>query len=175
MSIFLNTIDRSSRLAETLAVLAIFGYCGLMLAEVVARAQAKSFSFSWEFSQYAMASIFALAAGSAIRTAVHVRITLLNEILPARAAKWLDVAANIVALIIVAAIFLAVWDKFSSSFEKSILATTVTKTPLYIPQFFLVLGFGQLWLDLLARVIRRIKDSEYEWRQADALAAGIDD
>lgn len=164
----LNLIDRLSRLAETIAVALIFGYCALMLAEVVARAQASSFSFTWEFSQYAMASIFALAAGPAIRTGVHVRISLLSEALREPFRKWLDLVANAASLAIVALIVLAIWTKVSTSYERNILATSVTQSPLWIPQAFVLWGMVQLWLDLLARMIRRITDQPHEWRSSDA-------
>lgn len=168
MKQILTIIDRLSRLAESGAVVLIFGYCILMLAEVVARSQASSLSFTWEFSQYAMAAVFALAAGPAIRTAVHVRISLLSEKLPDGVAKAMDVLANLVALIIVALIVSAMWTKTSTSFERNILATSVTKSPLWIPQALVLWGFAQLWLDLAARLIRRVMDAQYEWRGADA-------
>ncbi|PUB12374.1 TRAP transporter small permease subunit [Yoonia sediminilitoris] len=167
MTVLLNLIDRLSRFAELSAVLLIFGYCILMLTEVVARAQAQSFSFTWEYSTYAMAAIFALASGPAIRTAVHVRITLVTELMPARMTKWLDVLANGVALLIVAAIVWAMWVKTSGSYDRNILATSVSKTPLWIPQALVLWGGAQLWLDLLARMIRRARDETYEWRNAD--------
>lgn len=163
-----SIIDRLSRFAETLAVMLVFGYCVLMLMEVVARAQAQSFSFTWEFSQYAMAAIFALAAGPAIRTGVHVRISLLAEALPENAQKWLDLLANLTALIVVGLIVLAVWTKTSTSYERNILATSVTQSPLWVPQAFVLWGMIQLWLDLFARLIRRATGRTYEWRTADA-------
>ncbi len=173
MDRILKTVDRLSRLAETIAVILIFGYCALMLTEVVARAQAQSFSFTWEFSQYAMASIFALAAGPAIRTGVHVRISLLPEALPPTARRSLDVAANFAALFIVALIVSAVWTKTFTSFERNILATSVTKTPLWIPQAIVLWGMGQLWLDLAARLFRRMTGRPCEWRDADAETADV--
>ena len=168
MDRFLTLVDRMSRLAETSAVLLMFGYCALMLAEVVARAQAQSFSFTWEFSQYAMASIFALAAGPAIRTGVHVRISLAIDLFPPRARRYLDFVANLVALVLVALIVFAMWSKVSTSFERNILATSVTKTPLWIPQAVVLWGMGQLWLDLAARALRLANDQQSEWRGADA-------
>jgi TRAP-type C4-dicarboxylate transport system permease small subunit len=168
MTRLLTLIDRLSRLAETAAVILVFGYCALMLAEVVARARAESFSFTWEFSQYAMAAIFALAAGPALRTGVHVRITLLSSALPAKAGKWLDVLANMTTLVIVALIVLAMWTKVGISYERNILATSVTQTPLWIPQAVVLWGMIQLWLDLFARLIRRVTDQACEWRNADA-------
>jgi len=144
-----------------------------MLAEVVARAQASSFSFSWEFSQYAMAAIFALAAGPAIRTSVHVRITMLTEILSQKPAKWLDVTANLAALIVATLLVSAMWVKVGKSLDRNIVATTVTQTPLWIPQVFVLWGFAQLWFDLLARLIRRITDQRCEWRGLDGEPADV--
>lgn len=168
MKRILSTIDRLSRLSETVAVALIFGYCLLMLAEVVARAQARSFSFTWEFSQYAMAALFALASGPAIRSGVHVRISLLSETLPDHFAKAMDVLANLVALAIVALIVGAMWTKIQTSFDRNILATSVSKTPLWIPQALVLWGVSQLWLDLAARLVRRIFNQQYEWHNADA-------
>jgi len=174
MKLLLNVIDRLSRFAETAAVALLLGYCALMLAEVVARSQANSLSFSWEFSQYAMAAIFALASGPAIRAATHVRITLLLDILPPDARRWFDVVANVVALGVAGLIVLAMWEKTGRSFDRSILATTVTRTPLWIPQAVVLWGFSQLWLDLLARVIRRVRGLPYEWRALDSPAIDED-
>ena len=170
----LTLIDRLSRLAETLAVALIYGYCALMLAEVLARAQARSFSFTWEFSQYAMAAIFALASGPAVRSGVHVRISLVTEKLPASAAKYMDILANIAALLIVCAIVWAMWGKASTSFNRNILATSVSKTPLWLPQTLVLWGFAQLWLDLLARLIRRATNQPWEWRNADKESDPLD-
>jgi TRAP-type C4-dicarboxylate transport system permease small subunit len=174
MNLFLTLNDRLSRFAETCAVVLIFGYCILMLTEVVARSQASSLSFTWEFSQYSMAAIFALASGPAVRTGVHVRISLLSEALPGAARLWLDVLANFVALVIVALIVSALWTKVNTSFERNILATSVTKTPLWIPQIVVLWGCAQLWLDMLARLIRRTTGRAYEWRKADAAPDGAD-
>ncbi len=167
MKRFLNGIDGLSRLAESIAVVLIFGYCTLMLAEVVARSQARSLSYSWEFSQYAMAAIFALGSGPAIRSGTHVRISLLTDALPMRYKKPIDIIANLIALIIVLLIVSAMFTKVATSLDRNILATTVTKTPLWIPQLLVLWGFTQLWLDLLARVIRRSVDAQYEWRDVD--------
>ncbi len=173
MDLLLKQIDRLSRLAETTAVALIFGYCALMLVEVFARAQAQSFSFTWEYSQYAMAAVFALGAGPAIRTGVHVRISLLLNALPARGRTWLDAFANAVALIVVGAIVWAMCSKTGTSFTRNTLATSVSKTPLWIPQALVLWGMAQLWLDLLARLIRCATGRQCEWRHDDAEPSNV--
>jgi len=65
------------------------------------------------------------------------------------------------------------WTKVMTSFDRNILATSVSKTPLWIPQAFVLWGFAQLWLDLLARLIRRVTDQQFEWRNADAEVADV--
>lgn len=66
-----------------------------------------------------MAAVFALAAGPAIRTGVHVRISLLGDRLPTNAGKWLDCAANMVALAVAALLVAALWTKTTTSFERN--------------------------------------------------------
>lgn len=173
MSGMLKFIDHMSRLAETVAVALVFGYTGLMLAEVVARAQAASLSFSWEYSQYAMAAVFALAAGPAIRARVHVRITLLSDRLPRRVAHWMDIAANLTALVVAALMVQAMAVKVGTSWERDILATTITRTPLWVPQALVLWGLAQLWLDLFARLVRLWRGEPAEWPGADAEAADV--
>ena len=166
MGKFLGGIDFASRLAESTAVALIYGYGLLMLAEVIARSQAQSLAYSWEYGQYAMAAIFALAAGPAIRSGTHVRISLVTEYLPANVQRWADLLANTVAIVIALVMAWAMWVKTGQSFERNIVATTVTKTPLWIPQALLLWGLMQLVLDLTARLIRRATDAQCEWRDA---------
>jgi len=113
-------------------------------------------------------AIFALASGPAIRAGVHVRITLIAELLPSSAARWLDVLANLVALIVVSLLLWAMLEKVGRSLERNILATTVTKTPLWIPQMLVLWGFTQLWLDCAARLYRRHNQLSFEWPEANA-------
>ena len=120
-----------------------------------------------------MAAIFALAAGPAIRTGVHVRITMLTDILPRRPAGWVDVVATLTALIVATLLVYALWIKVGQSIDRDIVATTVTQTPLWIPQLFVLWGFTQLWLDLLARLIRRARNQCFEWRGMDGEPADV--
>lgn len=176
MDRLLKVIDFFSRLTESLAVILIFGYCGLMLTEIIARGfLGTSLPYSWEYSTYAMAGIFFLAAGPAIRTAVHVRISLLTEALPDKAARLVDLFANLIALIIVAVIVGAIGDAALTSLERGTTAPTVVRTPLFIPQVILLIGAAQLWLDLFARFARRATGRPFEWRKADAPPEDVTD
>lgn len=172
MNLFLACIDRSSRWLEGMAVLLLFAYCGLMLAEVVARGFiGKSLPYSWEYSAFAMAAIFLLASGSAIRTAVHVRVSLLLEVLPEKYSRVFDILANVIALVVVGFIVVAIYNAFSTSLDRGLVSPSIVKTPLAIPQALLLLGAVQLWFDLLARGIRLATGRVHEQRQLDAAPA----
>ncbi len=170
MDSFLTAIDRSSRLLEGVAVALLFGFGALMLGEVFARGfLARSLPFSWEYSTFAMAAVFLLASGRAIRTATHVRVSLILEAAPARVARILDIVANVVALAIVALLVAALHDAFSTSLERGLISATIVATPLAIPQGIILIGAVQLWLDLLARLIRLLTGRAVEDRAADAV------
>lgn len=156
---------------EGVAVVLLYGFGGLMLAEVFARGfLAQSLPFSWEYSAFAMAGVFLLASGRAIRTATHVRVSLILEATPARMSRLLDIAANFAALIIVALIIAALYNAFSTSLDRGLVSPTIVRTPLAIPQGLILIGSIQLWFDLLARFIRLVKRMDFEERGADAPA-----
>lgn len=171
MDAFLNLIDRSSRLLEGVAVFMLFGFGALMLGEVFARGLlSQSLPFSWEYSTFAMAGVFLLASGRAIRTATHVRVSLVLEAAPASVARVVDILANIAGLIIVAVLVAALYNAFSTSLARGLVSATIVATPLAIPQGIILIGAVQLWFDLLARLIRLMSDRPAEDRGADAVS-----
>lgn len=170
MNVFLNLIDRSSRLLEGVAVAMLFGFGALMLGEVFARGfLSQSLPFSWEYSTFAMASVFLLASGRAIRTATHVRVSLVLEAAPRPIARAVDVLANIVGLIIVAALVAALFNAFSTSLSRGLVSATIVATPLAVPQGIILVGAVQLWFDMLARLIRLVSGRTAEDRGADSV------
>lgn len=170
MDTFLNLIDRSSRLLEGVAVVMLFGFGALMLGEVFARGfLSQSLPFSWEYSTFAMAGVFLLASGRAIRTATHVRVSLVLEAAPPRIARTMDALANVMALVIVAGLVAALHDAFSTSLERGLVSATIVATPLAVPQGIILVGAVQLWFDLLARLIRLMTGRAVDDREADAV------
>jgi len=81
--------------------------------------------------------------------------------------KALDNLANFIAIAIVSVIVSVMFSKVSVSFERNILATSISKTPLWIPQLVVLWGLMQLWLDLLARICRHLSGQKHEWRDED--------
>lgn len=172
LKLFLRITDRTSKLAESCAVLLLFGFCALMLAEVFARGfLAKSLPYSWEYAAFAMGAVFLLATGRAIRTGTHVRVSLALELTPAPLARFIDILANIAAIVVTALLVMALFKNLSLSIDRGLTSPTVVQTPLAIPQFVLLLGGLQFCLDLIARLIRLLQGEVTELRDLDAVPA----
>ncbi len=156
--IYLRLTDATSRLCEGVAVVLLFGFAALMLAEVVKRGFiGGSLAFSWEISTYAMAAVFFLAAGRTLRTGRHVRVSLALEASPPRLRLSIELLATLVALVLATGIFLTLRDMALTSFQRGTRSPSFTSTPLVWPQALVAIGALQLCLDLFARLLRLLR------------------
>ena len=152
---FLAFSDLTSALAERLATLLLFGFCALMLAEIVSRGFLEtSLAVSWEYSAYAMAGVFLLGAGPALRHGTQVRVSILLDAAGGRWRRPVDIAATVAALILALLLLSSLWTLFATSLERGTRETSFVATPLAIPQALAPLGAAQLCLDLAARLVR---------------------
>jgi len=126
----------------------------LMITEVVARGFfAHSLAFSWEVSGYLMGAAMFLGAARAMKAGAHVRITLLLGLLPDRTARWLDVAATLMGVLIAVMMFRAFALLTFNAWQRGVLSATVSEIPLFIPQSAFALGMLVLSLQLACRLI----------------------
>ncbi len=155
---FLRFTDMTSRLCEGMAVVLLFGFAALMLAEVVKRGfVGGSLAFSWEISTYAMAAMFFLAAGRTLRTGRHVRVSLLLEASGPKTRRVIDLLATLAGLILAIVILVALFNLASASWSRGLRSATYTATPLAWPQALMAVGALQFSLDLCARLIRLVR------------------
>lgn len=160
---YLALSDRTSKAAEFLAVILLYGFCGLMLAEVFARGfVGTSLAMSWEFSAFAMAGVFLLGLGPALRHGAHVRVTLLQGILPEKGKRAMEILATLCAIICAGVLFWIFLQLFMNSWTKDLRQSSYTATPLIWPHGLAVLGAGQFVLDLVARLIRILTNEPCE-------------
>ncbi|QDL94924.1 TRAP transporter small permease (plasmid) [Paroceanicella profunda] len=152
---FLSFTDITSRAAEALAVLLLFAFCLLMLAEVFSRGfLATSLPFSWEYAAFAMGGTFLLGLGPALRHGTQVRVSLVLDRGGPRWRRGLDLAATAAALGLGVLVFLALFSVFQTSLARGLRAASYMATPLAVPQFIALLGAGQFVLALAARLLR---------------------
>ncbi len=151
----LAAVDAVSFAAAVVGAACLFSMSMLMLAEVVFRNFLNfSLVFSWEYSAYMMATVFFGTAAYTLRVRGHVRVSLLNEALPPRAAYILEVAATTLGLIIATYLTFALVDFAAQSFARGARSFLPSETPLWPPQAIVAAGAALLTLQLGARLVR---------------------
>nr|WP_321463057.1 TRAP transporter small permease [uncultured Cohaesibacter sp.] len=150
-----NPIDQISSLSCILGGVCLVAIFLLIAAEILARNFINtSLPFSWDFAAYMMGACIFLSAGATLKAGGHVRVTALNDYLPPRGKQILDIAACLIGFIIALAILHAVSDMAFLSFKRGSTSSSVVRTPLWIPQAFMVLGAVVFALQMVAQLIR---------------------
>ena len=148
-------LDALSRASGYVAAVLVVGIAALILTEIFCRTVLNvSLSFAWEYSAYFLAASIFLAAGFTLRTGGHVRVMLLSQNVPPRAAHHLDLLAT------AAGTAAAGWIAWSlaafawQSWATGSTSATIDETPLVYPQAAMAFGAALLTLQLAARMIR---------------------
>ncbi|WP_319518716.1 TRAP transporter small permease [uncultured Martelella sp.] len=151
---FLILTDWTARISQFVAMLLLYGFCAMMLAEVFSRSfLSRSLAFSWEYSAFAMGGVFLLGLGPALQHGTQVRVTLLLSRGP-RFRRVVDIAATLVGLVLACLLLRAFWNIFHTSFSGGLRQSSYVNTPLAIPQAVAVVGAGEFVLAMAARLVR---------------------
>ncbi|WP_332302966.1 TRAP transporter small permease subunit [Rhizobium sp. GR12] len=154
----INPIDRLTEAANTLSALSLLGIFILITCEIILRnGVGYSLPFAWDVAAYLMAASFLLAAASALKSGSHVRVTAIGESLSPSGARWLDVAACLIGLVICAALSLALTDMAILFWQRGSTSSSVIRVPLIYPQVFLSAGAIILNLQMLAQLLRLLR------------------
>ncbi|WP_181409862.1 TRAP transporter small permease subunit [Martelella alba] len=152
---FLIFTDWTARIAETVAMILLYGFCTLMLAEVISRAVVHtSLAVSWEYSAFAMAAVILLGLGPSLRHGKQVRVSLLLSRGAPRLRTGVEIFSTLIGIALAILMLNAFWSVFHTSLVRGIRQASYVNTPLAIPQFFAVVGAGEFVLALLARLVR---------------------
>jgi TRAP-type C4-dicarboxylate transport system permease small subunit len=133
--------------------------CAVMAVMLVTEVIATSF-FNWsqpwavEFSGYSLLAVFFAGSGWALREGAHIRVTLVTQALPTRAAWALDALASAGALVVTGYAGYALICYTARSAELGSVSTYLSQTPLVWPQGLLAASFVLLSLALFARLVR---------------------
>lgn len=148
------------RAADTLALglawmacAATFGIVALLTMEMIARAVFDhSFAFAWEYAAYGLGILIFGGLGWTLRTGGHIRVTVLENMLAARAYWLVEWFATLLGAVLASLLAAAMVWQCQSSFMDQSRSFLATETLLYIPQVFMsagAVGFAlQTWLRL---------------------------
>ena len=133
-----------------IVIIAVF-----VLAEIIARKFFNyGFLFVLEVSTYLLAVSWFLSAGYTLRTNGHIRVNVLGSIIKSeRAAKFIDILATIIGIIITFLFFRAVLMLVSDSYFLQKTSFSALRAPLYIPQTFITIGMLFMLLQMIMRLL----------------------
>ena len=153
----LKYLDSLSRIVAATAAIVTVSIAVVIISEIIARSVFNySFSFAWEYSAYAMGIAMFCGAAFTLRTGGHIRVSLLQSILPNGAIYGVDIVCTVLGVLISGILAYSLSMLAWGSFLSGSTSPTISATPLIIPQGLIALGAGLLALQMLARLIRLI-------------------
>lgn len=148
-------IDGLTLAGSYVAALCLLAILVLVMAEIITRNLfASSLDFTWDVSGYLMGASFMLASAGAMKGGLHVRVTALTDLLPAGAARLVDMAACLVGLVICVLLSRAFIEQAWLSGVRGTMSSTAFRAPLVYPQVVLAFGAVMLTLQCLAQFLR---------------------
>jgi TRAP-type C4-dicarboxylate transport system permease small subunit len=118
-----------------------------------------------EYSGYLLVAMGFLAMVSAVKRDLHITVDIVTKALPEKPRAWLDVGAQCIGIFIAAVLF---WLSLTFCYENyatHMLSSTIMETPLWIPQFFIPLGWAVFVIFVGIRIrnnVRSIRKSGKE-------------
>ena len=153
----LKYLDSLSRIVAATAAIVTVSIAIVIISEIIARSVFNySFSFAWEYSAYAMGIAMFCGAAFTLRTGGHIRVSLLQSILPNGAIYGVDIVCTVLGVLISGILAYSLSMLAWGSFLSGSTSPTISATPLIIPQGLIAFGAGLLALQMLARLIRLI-------------------
>lgn len=153
-------MNRLYRLCGYVAALLLIAMFLLILSNVVMRAFGHYINGATEYAGYLMAASFFLSLPYAMSTNRHLKVDLIEDLLPGPFKRLIPIWAAFAASVAVGYWFYysarMVW--FSYAFGE--LSEGSDATPIWIPQFFLALGLGLFLVSLVHRLFAALIDKE---------------
>ena len=163
----MSKIEKLSTMAQNVSCVAIVLIAALILLEIVLRSIAGvSTMISEEYSAYLLAIFASMAFANGFKSGGHIRVDLVLSKLPRRARAAVDLACTLLAFFVFCYIVVQTWILFYDSLSSGETSMYFSRTPLWIPKAWLVLGSVVTSLQLFSMVISSIRLTN--WRAADS-------
>ncbi|MBS1256685.1 MAG: hypothetical protein MAG581_02511 [Deltaproteobacteria bacterium] len=107
-----------------------------------------------EYSAYALAILVFWGAGYTLREGGHIRIELILSKLSQPLANWIEFLATSTATCFMAYLLYYLCRMVFSTWSYASTSGTLTNTPIWVPQFIMVLGATAFFMQLVATMIR---------------------
>jgi TRAP-type C4-dicarboxylate transport system permease small subunit len=147
-------IDLLSAIGAGFAAAALVAVVVLLSAEILWRLLlGRSFPAAWIYSTYLLGVVLFGGAAYTLRQEGHIRVRVLERVLPPAGRRALEAAVAIVAAAMIAVLAYSLGRMALASYEGDVRSFTSDQTPLLIPQLALTIAVALLLLQLLLRVV----------------------
>lgn len=149
----MSKIGKLADIGENISGVAIVLMSALILVEIIFRAiTGASTMICEEYSAYLLVVFAAMAFAYGFKSDGHIRVDLILSKLPPRGKTVVDLACTIVAFVVFGYVVVQTWGQFYGSWESGETSMYSSRTPLWIPQIWLVVGTAIATLQLLSMV-----------------------
>lgn len=163
MKVVLKLIDRLCLYSAGVGALLLAALFVLGFAEIVLRSGfGISLPFVVEYSGYLLVLVLFLGSGWTLSQGGHIRVTILNEHVPPRARRVLDLLCTTIALVISAILAVSLCAYAIGTWTRGTVSYFASETPLAYPQMLFAVGPVILMLAVFARLVRLIRGESLE-------------
>jgi TRAP-type C4-dicarboxylate transport system permease small subunit len=115
-----------------------------------------------EYSAYGLAAIIFMAAGFTLKQDGHIRINLVLNFLPVKAAQWISAGAYACTTVFMGYVWWFLYKMVAAAFRYGSTSGTLTETPLWVPMSCMLLGAAAFLLQLVATTLRSLQTAAGE-------------
>jgi TRAP-type mannitol/chloroaromatic compound transport system permease small subunit len=152
-------IEKLSLIGGVISGISILLMTGLILLEILLRSTTGiSTLICEEYSAYLLVVFVAMALAYTFRSGCHIRVDLILSKLSPRARLAVDLCCTIISSFVFVYVVFQSWVYFYGSFSSGQTSMYFSKTPIWIPQIFIVLGTGLMTLQLFSRLATLFRD-----------------
>lgn len=116
----------------------------------------KSTLVASEYSGYLLAAMIYLGMGFSFREGAHIRITFLKGRLTGTIGRIVEIWCYCFAAVLCFLSTFFLWDLVFTSYERGLQAYTVSETPLFLPQAFLLIGMLVMSFQVIVKLVQLI-------------------
>lgn len=152
-------VDELSSVGGVISAISILLMTGLILLEILLRSTTGvSTLICEEYSAYLLAVFAAMALARTFKSGGHIRVDLILSKLSPRARLVVDLCCTIISFFVLAYVVVQSWGYFYGSLSSGQTSMYFSKTPVWAPQVFIVLGTGLMTLQLLSRMVSLFRE-----------------
>lgn len=152
MRFLVRLADRLAQAELALAGCILVYAVGHILLETVLRSLFATSTYVLdEFIGFAVLSITFLSLAWTLRCGAAIRVSLVTELLPAAARRWVETAVALVGFATIAGLCAIFWRNLAKDWMRGAVSESVAEVPLWIPDLIVLAGASLLALQLLVR------------------------